>query len=74
MRHGFTIQDMSIAKIPEFALTENQHKFHEKCLDDQKVGICCVVAQSRITGPIFCESTINSLQNISDILEPFFAV
>ena len=42
------------------------------CLHDQKVGVWCAIARSRIIVPIFFEDTINSKRYISDILEPYF--
>ena len=51
--------------------TENPHETFEKPLHDQKIGVWCAVSRSRIIGPIFFDSTVNSNRYIKDIFVPF---
>ena len=40
--------------------TENPHETFEKPLHDQNIGVWCAVSRSRITGPTFFDSIVNS--------------
>jgi hypothetical protein len=40
--------------------TENPHGLHEQPLHDQKIGVWCGVSATRIIGPIFFDSTVNT--------------
>ena len=51
--------------------TENPHETFEKPLHDQKIGVWCAVSRSRMIGPIFFHSTVNSDRYIKDIFIPF---
>ena len=51
--------------------TENLHETFGKPLHDQNIGVWCAVSRSRIIGPIFFDSTINSDCYIKDIFVPF---
>ncbi|XP_062512636.1 uncharacterized protein LOC134188488 [Corticium candelabrum] len=51
--------------------TENPHEIFEKPLHDQKIGVSCAVSRSRIIGPIFFDSTVNSDRYIKNIFVPF---
>ena len=51
--------------------TENSHETFEKPLQDQKIGVWCAVSRSRIIGPIFFDSLVNSDSYIKNIFVPF---
>jgi hypothetical protein len=40
--------------------TENPNELHEQPLHDQKIGVWCGVSATRIIGPIFFDSTVNT--------------
>jgi hypothetical protein len=39
---------------------ENPHKLHQVPLHNQKIGVWCAVSASRIIGPIFFDTTVNT--------------
>jgi predicted transcriptional regulator len=39
---------------------ENPHNLHQVPLHDQKIGVWCAVSASRIIGPIFFDTTVNT--------------
>ena len=51
--------------------TENLHETFGKPLHDQNIDVWCAVSRSRITGPIFFDSTVNSHHYIKNIFVPF---
>nr|XP_020451198.1 uncharacterized protein LOC109957565 [Monopterus albus] len=50
---------------------ESPHLTHETPLHDQKIGVWCAVSGTRIVGPIFFESAVNTAVYL-DIFEQFY--
>ena len=56
--------------------SENPHVIHKTPLHDLKIGVWCAVSGTRIAGPVFFESTVNTdvylhiLEQLNDQLTP----
>ena len=51
--------------------SENPNAIQETPLHPEKIGVWCAISRSRIIGPIFFNTTVNSDVYCSDILFPF---
>ncbi|KAL4084269.1 hypothetical protein QTP88_028094 [Uroleucon formosanum] len=53
--------------------TQNPHALHETPLHSQKIGVWCAISRRRIVGPIFFETTVNSVV-YQDIITQFISL
>lgn len=53
--------------------SENPHVLHERPLHCQKTGVWCALSRRRIVGPLFFETTVNSVV-YQDIITQFIAL
>jgi hypothetical protein len=60
------------AQNTRYWLAENPHILHQSPLHDQKIRVWCAVSGSRIIGPIFFDTTVNTEVYLR-IFEDFYA-